>query len=120
MELRQVCLEAFKTVPFDVIVLEGFRTKERQDKLYKEGATKVRTSRHESGYAIDIAPYPIDWDDWSRFKTLADHMYAAAKKLGVTIRWGGNWSRIDSNQPYPPLKPGAKKLIDGPHFEIPA
>lgn len=120
LDLRKVCLKAFETLPFDVRIEEGYRTKERQQELFDRGATKVLTSRHQSGNAVDINPYPIDFNNWERYKTLAHHMFAAAKELGITIRWGGNWSRIDENQPYPPLKSGQKKLIDGMHFELPA
>ena len=118
--LVAVFKRACETMPFDVTVLEGLRTYERQQELLKQGATKVSVSRHMSGNALDIAPYPIDWNDLERFKVLAHHMFKAAKELGITIRWGGNWSRIDENQPYPPLAPGKKKLIDMPHFELPA
>lgn len=114
MELRNVCFEAFKTMPFDIMVLEGYRTKERQQELFDEGKTKVKTSRHQSGFAVDLAPYPIDWNDTARFKIMAEHMFAAAKKLGITIRWGGNWSRngVDDKPP--------SSFVDMPHFEIPA
>lgn len=114
MDLRKVCLQAFETVPFDVTVLEGYRSKERQDQLYVEGKTKVHTSRHQSGNAIDLAPYPIDWNDTDRFRTLAEHMFAAAKELGITIRWGGNWSRVNTTDKPP------SSFVDMPHFEIPA
>lgn len=117
--LVAVLKKACESMPFDITVLEGLRTQERQQELLKQGATKVSVSRHMSGDAIDIAPYPIDWEDTKRFKQMAHEMFAAAKKLGIIIRWGGNWSRSDENQPYPPIAPGKKKLIDMPHFELP-
>lgn len=113
-DLRAVVLKAFETMPFDITVIEGYRTKERQDELFAKGATKVRTSRHQSGNAIDMAPYPIDWKDTSRFVVMAHHMFAAAKELGITIRWGGNWSRLDELQAPP------SSFVDMPHFELPA
>lgn len=117
--LVAVLKKACESMPFDITVLEGVRSYERQQELLKQGATKVSVSRHMSGNAIDIAPYPIDWEDTKRFKQMAHEMFAAAKELGIIIRWGGNWSRIDENQPYPPIAPGKKKLIDMPHFELP-
>lgn len=113
-DLKNVFNEAAKTLPFDVTIIEGYRTKERQQELFNKGATKVLTSRHMSGNALDIAPYPVDWNDTERFVVLAHHMFAAAKKLGVTIRWGGNWSRIDELQKPP------SSFVDMPHFELPA
>lgn len=113
-DLKAVCLKAFETMPFDITITEGYRSKERQDELFKQGATKVHTSRHQSGNAIDMAPYPVDWKDTARFVTMADHMFAAAKELGITIRWGGNWSR-NGTADKPP-----SSFVDMPHFELPA
>lgn len=113
LDLRKVALKAFETMPFDIMVLEGARTKERQDELFAKGATKVRISRHMSGNAIDIAPYPIDWNDTDRFVVMAKHMFNAAKELGIKIRWGGNWSSTDEEQEPP------SSFVDMPHFELP-
>ena len=112
--LVAVFKKACESIPFDITVLEGLRTAERQAELLKQGATKVKVSRHMSGNAIDIAPYPIDWNDTERFKIVAHHMFAAAKELGIVIRWGGNWSRIDET-----VKP-TSSFVDMPHFELPA
>lgn len=112
--LVAVFKKACESMPFDITVLEGLRTAERQAELLKQGATKVQVSRHMSGNAIDIAPYPIDWNDTERFKIVAHHMFAAAKELGIVIRWGGNWSRQDEK-----VKP-ASSFVDMPHFELPA
>lgn len=112
--LVAVFKKACESMPFDITVLEGLRTAERQAELLKQGATKVQVSRHMSGNAIDIAPYPIDWNDTERFKIVAHHMFAAAKELGIVIRWGGNWSRQDET-----VKP-TSSFVDMPHFELPA
>ena len=40
----------------DVTIIEGLRSKERQEELLKKGATKVKYSRHMSGKAVDLAP----------------------------------------------------------------
>ena len=47
----------------DVTIIEGVRSKERQAELLKQGATKVKYSKHMEGKAVDLAPYPIDWDN---------------------------------------------------------
>jgi len=51
----------------DVTIIEGVRSKERQAELLEKGATKVIYSRHMEGKAVDLAPYPIDWEDRERF-----------------------------------------------------
>lgn len=101
-ELQKVCLKAFETVPFDVTILEGIRTKERQKQLVAEGRSQTMNSRHLTGDAVDIAPYPIDWKDVARFKTLSEHMKAASKELNIPIEWGGDW----------------KSLVDCPHYQL--
>lgn len=113
-DLKAVCYKAFETMPFDVTITEGLRSQKRQAELFAQGKTKVMTSRHMSGNAIDMCPYPIDYNDTKRFVIMAHHMFAAAKELGITIRWGGNWSRIDENQKPP------SSFVDMPHFELPA
>lgn len=112
--LVAVFKRACETMPFDVTVLEGLRSYERQQELLKQGATKVSVSRHMSGNALDIAPYPIDWNDLERFQIVAEHMFKAAKELGITIRWGGTWERSFTK----PVK--WAKFLDAPHFELPA
>lgn len=46
-------------------------------------------SKHVTGKAVDLVPYPVDWNDLSKFDQMAQAMFAAAKELGVSIRWGG-------------------------------
>lgn len=113
-DLKAVCLKAFETMPFDITITEGYRSAARQKELFAQGATKVLTSRHMSGNAIDMCPYPVDYKDTKRFVIMAQHMFAAAKALNITIRWGGNWSRIDETQKPP------SSFVDMPHFELPA
>ncbi|QQO91193.1 L-alanyl-D-glutamate peptidase [Yersinia phage PYps16N] len=112
--LVAVFKRACETMPFDVTVLEGLRSYERQQELLKQGATKVSVSRHMSGNALDIAPYPIDWNDLERFQIVAEHMFKAAEELGIVIRWGGTWERTFTK----PVK--WAKFLDAPHFELPA
>ena len=46
----------------DVTVIEGLRSADRQKELLAKGATKVKYSKHMDGKAVDIAPYPFDWN----------------------------------------------------------
>lgn len=100
--LQRVCEEAFKNMPFDIIVLEGMRTLERQKQLVATGKSQTLNSKHLTGDAIDIAPYPIDWNDTSRFKEMAKVMADASERLKIHIVWGGSW----------------KTLVDMPHFQL--
>jgi peptidoglycan L-alanyl-D-glutamate endopeptidase CwlK len=93
--LLMIAEEAIKITDFTV--LEGYRNPTRQDSLFNQGLSKVKggDSKHNSwpSMAIDVAPYPIDWDDTERFVKLAGVFEAAAYSLGMQdeLRWGGDW-----------------------------
>lgn len=89
----------------DFIVIEGLRTPERQKQLVAAGASQTMKSRHLTGHAVDLAAVvagQIRWD-WPLYDRLSVAMKNAAKELGVSIEWGGDW----------------KTLKDGPHFQLP-
>ena len=111
-QLQDVFNEVIKTV--DCSVLEGHRSKDRQNKLYEEGKTKVRypDGRHNASpsNAVDVVPYPVDWDDRERFHLFAGFVLGVARGMGITLRWGGDWNmnfEVDDN-----------KFDDFPHFEL--
>jgi len=117
---------AIKKTKVDFSVLEGVRTPQRQQELYAQGRTKpgpvvtwTLTSNHfvdpRTGYglAVDLVPYPVDWEGPTRFPKfdeISRAMFEAAKELGVTIRWGADWD-MDGN-------PRERGETDSPHFEI--
>ena len=110
--LQLVLNEVIKTV--DCSVLEGHRGKQRQNKLYDEGKTKLKfpNGRHNASpsRAVDVVPYPIDWEDRERFHLFAGFVLGIAKQLGVNLRWGGDWNInwfVDDNN-----------FDDFPHFEL--
>jgi len=106
----------------DFAVICGVRTIEQQKELYAQGRTKpgnivtwTMKSRHlpdSYGYgrAVDIVPFPVDWNSPSKFDAINDAMQAAASDLGLTIRWGADWDQ-DGN-------PREKGETDSPHWEI--
>ena len=75
----------------DVTIIEGVRSKERQEELLEKGKTKVKYSRHMEGKAVDLAPYPIDWNDRERFHYMGGMVRGIGQQLGIKIRWGGDW-----------------------------
>jgi hypothetical protein len=60
--------------------------------------------------AVDVAPYPIDWNDFKRFYHFAGIVRAVAHQRGVKIRWGGDW---DSDFDFKD-----ERFLDLPHFEL--
>ena len=75
----------------DVTIIEGLRSAERQKKLLAKGATKVKYSKHMEGKAVDLAPYPIDWENRDGFYYMGGMIRGIAKQMGINIRFGGDW-----------------------------
>ena len=83
--------EAIKLYDFSVI--EGHRAQKEQDAYFESGASKVRFphSFHNKvpSLAIDIVPYPIDWKNLQRFRTLAEIIKDVCEELGEEdLKWG--------------------------------
>ena len=111
-DLQKVFNEVIKHV--DCSVIEGYRNEERQNKLFSEKKTKVRypNGRHNSNpsRAVDVVPYPVDWNDRERFHLFAGFVLGIAKSMGIVLRWGGDWNmnfEVDDNN-----------FDDFPHFEL--
>jgi len=81
---------------FDFTVISGHRGEFEQTQIFNAGNSKTPwpQSRHNASPsdAVDIAPYPVDWEYIERFIYLAGHIMAAARRFGVQLRWGGDWS----------------------------
>ncbi|MEH3046518.1 M15 family peptidase [Sphingomonas adhaesiva] len=73
-------------------------------------ASKHAVQKTGFGHAVDLAPFPIDWNDLTRFDRVAALMLAAAKAEGMPIRWGADWDRDG--------KPRERGETDSPHFEL--
>ena len=99
--LQAIMNEVIKVM--DIAVICGFRDQEAQDRAVAEGKSKTPwpTSKHNStpSLAVDIAPYPIDWDDIGRFQMMGGVVLAVAHMMGIPVRWGASWQ-------------------DFPHFEL--
>ena len=107
----------------DFMVLEGVRTPERQKELYAQGRTKpgkvvtwtlnsnhFRNKATGYGHAVDLVPYPVDWNDLKNFDRISRAMFQAADELNTPIRWGADWDRDG--------KPRERGESDSPHFEL--
>ena len=102
----------------DFTVLEGIRGREAQEAAFNAVPQRSKARYGESKHnafpsrAVDIAPWPIDWDDAEAFVLLAGVVMAVAHRLGYkdSIRWGGDW---DSDR-----RTEDERFRDYPHFEI--
>ena len=110
--LQALCHEGIKR--FDFSVIEGHRSNDRQAQLQSEGLSKLGPglSKHNRSpsFAVDIAPYPIDWNDAERFRFLGGLMVGIASQMGIPLRWGGDWDGDGKFRD--------QTFIDLPHFEL--
>jgi peptidoglycan L-alanyl-D-glutamate endopeptidase CwlK len=100
-DLVDVVKQAITISEQDFSVGEGLRSVARQRELVDTGKSTTMNSRHLTGHAVDLFPYPVNWD-WAYFYPIADAMNQAARHLHVDLEWGGDW----------------KSFPDGPHFQL--
>lgn len=106
--LVSVLSEAIRYVDFAVV--SGHRTPEEQHSAYISGHSTLRgldpagrplyLSKHTltPSLAVDVAPWAhgrILWEDHQAFYVLAGGILYAAAQLGISIAWGGHWTRPD-------------------------
>lgn len=103
-KLQEILETAIEIMDFSVLC--GHRGEEEQNEYYHTGRSKVKypNSKHNKSpsKAVDIAPWPIDWEDKARFHELAGVIKAVAHEKGIKIKWGGDF----------------KGFFDGPHYEL--
>lgn len=103
-DLGQIVRTAILLTSVDFAVLEGKRSHQRQQQLFRAGATQTMNSRHLTGHAVDLGAWvcgSIRWD-WPLYHQIATAMKQAACKYGRAVYWGGDW----------------ESFPDGPHFEL--
>ena len=90
----------------DCTIIEGHRSREKQNRMVEEGKSKAKwpRSKHNTlpSKAVDVMPYPIDWNDMERLQEFASIVKKTAKRMNIKIKWGGDF----------------KSFFDGPHWEL--
>ena len=96
---------------FDVSVICGFRGEADQNAAFATGKSKLQFPRSKHNrrpaMAVDIVPYPLDWQDIRSFQNMgvavkeAWAAIPAAERTGYALAWGGDWT-----------------MRDYPHFEL--
>jgi peptidoglycan L-alanyl-D-glutamate endopeptidase CwlK len=111
-ELQEVAVEAIKTVDF--VILDAQRGRAEQEKAFKAGNSKAHFGHSAHNWipavAIDIVPYPIDFNNVAGFREIAKTFLATAKRLGIPLRWGGDWD-MDGDWK-------DERFLDWGHFEL--
>jgi peptidoglycan LD-endopeptidase CwlK len=111
-KLRLLFDEVIKTV--DCSVLCGYRNEADQEAAFAQGFSKVHwpDSKHNNfpSRAVDVVPCPLDWKETRRFYFFAGYVKATADRLGIKVRWGGDFNQ-DGNLTN-------DNFVDLPHYEL--
>ena len=85
----------------DITIVEGRRSKSRQNMLFADGKSRLQwpNSKHNvleptgRSMAVDAAPFVNGDVSWRKEHCifLAGVVLAVANRLQVPLRWGGNW-----------------------------
>jgi len=99
---------------YDCTIICAFRNEEAQETAYRTGMSGVRwpKSKHNQtvSRAVDVAPWPLDWQDMDRFYHFGGYVKAVAQGMDLRIRWGGDWDGdLDFKD---------QNFHDLPHFEL--
>ena len=112
VQLQKLFNEVIKET--DCTVIYGHRTPEAQFALFKkgrerqdgwwvkvgatvtnlDGTTKKSKHNYFPSKAVDVVPYPLDWNDIESFKNLAVIVKKKADELGIEVEWGGDWTSL--------------------------
>jgi peptidoglycan L-alanyl-D-glutamate endopeptidase CwlK len=132
-KLVSVINRAIQLSEVDFSITCGMRTQAEQEELFKKKATQTLKSKHLDGKAVDVMAFKDGKGSWDLplYVKIADAVKAAAKELGVQVRWGAAWSVPDISKWEGSMqeamdayvaeckKKGTRPFIDGPHFEVP-
>lgn len=103
-DLVRVLILALQESTIDFGIAEGKRTLAKQKQYVREGKSQTLNSRHLTGHAVDIYAWADGASSWTKkdLRKVWNAIQAAAKLLGVEVKWGGNW----------------RNFQDAPHFEL--
>jgi hypothetical protein len=111
-DLQRLFNEVIKV--FDCTITCGHRGQKEQDEAFARDKSKVKwpNSKHNSfpSRAADVYPSPINYGNFKRMYYFAGYVKGTAERLGIKIRWGGDW---DSD-----TEILDQKWDDLPHFEL--
>jgi peptidoglycan L-alanyl-D-glutamate endopeptidase CwlK len=91
---------------FDCTIICGHRDARAQNEAFVNGFSKVDfpNSKHNKfpSLAVDVGPWPLDFNDYAAFEELGKVVLRKAAELGIKVKWGRDF----------------KSLKDYPHWEL--
>ncbi len=98
----------------DFVILDAQRGRAAQERAYKAGFSKARFGQSAHNYvpavALDIVPFPINFDNIAGFKAIAQVFLEIAKEKQIPLRWGADWNMNG--------KVNDENFLDWGHFEL--
>ncbi|MBV5327112.1 MAG: M15 family metallopeptidase [Chlorobium sp.] len=111
-DLQRLMNEAIKYVDFSVTC--GYRGQAEQDAAFAAGNSKLKypQGKHNKtpSEAVDVAPYPLNWNDAEAFTLLSGFILGVACMMGIKIRLGADWDGDFNTLEH--------KFKDRPHIEL--
>lgn len=91
--------------PIDISIVRGWSGEDVQNMLFRTKASKKQWPFSEHNFMLDEKPHSkafdfaphlgrevgIPWKDTHLFSFIAGVFFVAAGKIGVKLRWGGDW-----------------------------
>ncbi len=80
-----------------LVVAETGRSPEQQAAYYNAGLSKTLNGRHvvtapgQQAQAVDVDPYPVNYNDLEAYKQYGARAKAIAQAAGLPVTWGGDW-----------------------------
>ena len=98
----------------DCTILAGRRSEAEQNEAFDTGRSQLRypESKHNKApsLAVDVAPFPIDWENRERFLLFAGFVKGVAAAIGIRLRLGADWDGDGDTRD--------QRFHDVPHFEL--
>lgn len=80
----------------DITVLCGFRGEAEQNKAVADGASQLpwpkSAHNQQPSWAVDVAPFPIDWKDTRKFEVLHSYIAGVAHAMLINL-YDISWDR---------------------------
>ena len=92
-DIQRLMNEAIKYVDFSITC--GYRNQTDQDAAFAAGNSKLKYPNGEHNKnpsrAVDVSPYPTNWNDSEAFTLLSGYILGIASMMGIKIRLGADW-----------------------------
>ncbi len=81
----------------DCSIICGHRGEQHQNEAFRTGMSHLQWPdgwhNKTPSMAVDVLPYPIDWNDARRNTLFAGLVLGVAAEQRVDLTWGGDWNK---------------------------